>query len=1128
MTPRDEATEAQVRAADPATSTWLSANAGSGKTRVLTDRVARLLFSGVEPQNILCLTYTKAAASEMQNRLFATLGSWAMMADAELASRLRALGIEGPLAPSDLAGGRTLFARAIETPGGLRIQTIHSFCAGLLRRFPLEAGVTPQFTEIEEGAARALSSDVLDGLTLERPDLVDGVARYITAGDFDSVLRGITANRRSFLAPPDDLNRLFDLPPDLTMTGLLSGIASPEEVDALGALTALCRTGRQTDTKAAETLAGLSGGHPLSPADLECLESVFLNKSGANKGRAKIGTFPTKDLRTANIDLVSRIEPVMQRVEEARPLRLSFAARDRTAALYAFAGEFVRRLEAAKQARGQLDFDDQIAKARALLLDPLVAQWVLFRLDGGIDHILVDEAQDTSPDQWDVVRSLAAEFAAGIGARADRDRTIFVVGDKKQSIYSFQGADPDGFDRMADHFDAALQQAGKPFARRELLFSFRSAEAVLRVVDETFKGVAREGLGARDPDHRPFHESMPGRVDLWPPVPAPEKPDDAPPWFAPVDAVSQEHQSKELARRIAAEIARMIAEGVTIPDPDRPGHRRPVNEGDILILLRGRGAMAKVSLHSEIIRACKKAGLSVAGSDRLRVGAELAVRDIEALLRFLALPEDDLALATTLRSPLFGWSEQALFTVAGKRGGKRLWPALRDAGGDHPGTMAVLTDLMMQADFLRPYDLINRILIRHDGRRRLLARLGPEAEDGIDALLSQALGYERSEVPGLTGFLDWLRSEDLEIKRQLDSAGGHLRVMTVHGAKGLEAPVVILPDTGKRPLPDRDVLYRTGDHVLWRTPAEEAPPQQVAIRDARQDAAERESRRLLYVAMTRAQSWLIVCAAGETGDALDSWYSMAEAGLEQAGAVDIDCPTGPGRRHASGDWAGAPLSPPPAQDTDAPERPAILPVCSPPPGAGGTVSPSDLGGAKALPGETEEVGTDHGLARGRLLHRLLEYLPDMAIEDRDDLAARLVAEDPDAAGLDPGEVIADAMRILGQDSLAHIFAPGTLAEIDLTAQVPALGTRVHGTVDRLIVGADTVTAIDYKSNRIIPDRAEDVPDGLLRQMGAYHALLRAIWPDKAPHVALLWTAQARLMPLPDTLVTNALAGVAPS
>ncbi|MEZ5714553.1 MAG: UvrD-helicase domain-containing protein [Paracoccaceae bacterium] len=511
----------------------------------------------------------------------------------------------------------------------------------------------------------------------------------------------------------------------------------------------------------------------------------------------------------------------MARVEATRLTRLNLAAARQSHALHRFATAFLRHYEARKQARGWLDFDDLIQRTRTLLNDPQVAAWVLYRLDGGIDHILVDEAQDTSPAQWNVIERLAQEFTAGMGARADVARTIFVVGDKKQSIYSFQGADPREFDRMQAEFRARLAATNRPLQSSVLEYSFRSAHAVLALVDRTFEG--REGAGfAPDQRHKAFFDAMPGRVDLWPVVEKSDKPEPRD-WYDPVDMLGPDEPVSILARQVAEGIAAMIGSAHIPVKQGRSGDfaLRPVHAGDILILVQRRSP-----LFHAIIRECKALGLPIAGADRLRIGGELAVRDVAALLRFLDLPEDDLSLATTLKSPLFGWNEQDLFTLAHGRKGF-LWEALR-ADATHGETLAILDDLRRQADFLRPYELIERILTRHRGRQRLLERLGREAEDGIDALLAQALAYERAAVPSLTGFLVWLDSGEVEIKRQMESAGRQIRVMTVHGAKGLEAPIVILPDTAKRKLEVKDQLL-TGDpgavaQPSRRHPARDRPP----------------------------------------------------------------------------------------------------------------------------------------------------------------------------------------------------------------------------------------------------------------------------------------------------------------
>ncbi|SMY07209.1 double-strand break repair helicase AddA [Flavimaricola marinus] len=1130
MIQRNDATLAQVLAADPRTSTWLSANAGSGKTRVLTDRVARLLFDEVEPQNILCLTYTKAAASEMQNRLFGRLGEWAMMSADQLRQQLLELGVEGDLTPDRLRRARTLFARAIETPGGLRIQTIHSFCAGLLRRFPLEAGVSPQFTEMEDRTAALLRADVADSIALDRKALITGVAAHMSGDDFDPLLQAIAGQREVFSRPLDEaaLRDVLDLPPALTIDTLIDQTIGPDDLKMLHAIAALCAVGSSNDVKAAAKLQTLPKTGPLGADHLSLLEGVLLTGPKAKEPfSAKIGSFPTKATQSKAADLMDDLSDLMSRVEEARPLRLGLGALARTQALYAFATEFTARYDAAKLARGFLDYDDLILKARGLLLDPAVAQWVLFRLDGGIDHILVDEAQDTSPTQWDVIRSLTQEFTAGVGARTDRARTIFVVGDKKQSIYSFQGADPEGFDRMREHFRSALTEIDAPFEQRELLHSFRSAFDILRAVDQTFLGPQLDGLGPDAVRHEAFHEALPGRVDLWPPLMADDEDKDDGHWTEPVDKVSSDHEKVQLANHIAASIKRMIREE-TLPMPGKNGGpvtRRRITAGDFLILVRGRGEKQSVSIFAEVIRACKEAGLPIAGADRVRLGAELAVKDIVALLRFLALAEDDLSLACALRSPLFGWTEQQIYALAQPRKGY-LWEALRDQADDHPDTMEILNDLRGKADFLRPYDLINRILTRHDGRRRLLARLGPESEDGIDALLSQALGYEKAEVPGLTGFLEWLGSGELDIKRQIGAAEDKIRVMTVHGAKGLEAPIVILPDTAKNRMDGqiRNVLYPADGQTIWAGPADDMPPAVQALKDDLKAAQMREIRRLLYVAMTRAETWLIVCAAGEVGDGDDSWHAMVSDGLAHTGHHEIACPTGIGQRLSDRDWNGGELVAVTAEPTDhsttAPDPLGkILPTVVKP----RTVSPSELGGAKVLPGDTPPEDEDDAKARGTLIHLLLEHLPNIGAQDRLTYGQQLVRSVEEAAGLsDLDTVITDTARLIDSPALAPIFAADALTEVDVTAQVSGFPARLHGAIDRLIVTDTTVQAIDYKSNRLVPDDPDKVPEGLLRQMGAYHAMLAEIWPDKQIDVAILWTATGQIMTLPPDLMIAAL------
>ena len=1046
----------------------------------------------------------------MQNRLFQRLGEWAMLADAPLRDRLRILGVDDIELPDLLTRARRLFARAIETPGGLRIQTIHSFCAVLLRRFPLEAGVSPQFVEMDDRAAAQLRADCIELVAEHYSDRFDALAQYYTGEDFVSLTREIASQRDGFVppVPPVHIFGLFDIQVDLTPETILQTVFRAETETVLARMIEEMQVGSANDVKHAALLAQIS--LPWTLDDLATLESLLLHGDGAKKAgpfTGKTGAYPTKDTRERLMDIQDDLDALIGDVERARQLRLALQAAHRSVALHAFAGTFLKLYNAEKSKRGWLDFDDLVLKARDLLIKPDVAAWVLFRLDGGIDHILVDEAQDTSPTQWQVIEALAEEFTAGDGIRRAGERSLFVVGDQKQSIYSFQGADPAAFQQMRNRFADKLAGVA-PLQRLDLLHSFRSSAAVLEVVDATFTSDAEALLGP-DVRHLAFHADMPGRVDMWPLVVADPANDD-PEWYDPVDQTSPTSATVLLAEGLARQIRGWIDGGETIPNAD--GSRRPMTEGDILILVRGRQR-----LFHEIIRACKSAELNIAGADRLRLGDELGVKDLLSFLSFLNLPEDDLALATILRSPLFGWTEAQLFDLAAGRGKQFLWQSLRNRE-DYQETSLILQDLLQDADFSRPYELLERILLRHDGRRKLLARLGPEAEDGIDELLLQALAYERLDIPSLTGFLAWLEADDIEIKREAESAGDKLRVMTVHGAKGLEAPVVILPDTMKVPRETRSEIWPAHDGTpLWKVTKLDRPPvlaeAGALIADA--DAAERS--RLLYVAMTRAEHWLIVCGHGEPPKSTQTWYSTVEAGLgvcNPALLEEIETPFGSGQRVSARDWNAGSVN----QTSPVRIAKPVLPdwVSMSPqtlPATSRILSPSDFDGAKTLPGETGLRDPEAAKARGTQLHRLLEHLPGARREDWPALAAALV-------GTEWPDLLDHVAKVVDDPETGSVLAKEALVEVSITA--PFGPDKIVGTIDRLIVDERSILAIDYKSNAIIPETPQNVPLGLLRQMGAYAHALAHIYPDRSIETALLWTAAPRLMSLPTELVLTAL------
>ena len=1105
-----DATQTQNAAADPDNSTWLSANAGSGKTRVLTDRVARLLLRGVLPQNILCLTYTKAAASEMQNRLFSTLGSWAMVDEVALRGKLDALG-EDPR--DDLDAARRLFAAAIEAPGGLKIQTIHSFCSAVLRQFPLEAQVSPQFREMDESGQKALIEQVLDGLADD--PAIASIARFYSEQDLVSLGTDVAGHRPEFAKPlsREEVFKRFGVPKEQTIEDVIAIAFSEGDWEFLkGLVPEFLRSDNGDLIQCASAIAN-SPNRPNRKTLLAFEWKMLFGEKSNAKFQPKIGRFPKKEIREspAIAPDMPRLETVMQQVSDARFARINFEAAQKSAALHDFAAVFLPAYQRAKSAQGVLDFDDLIQKTKQLLGDKSLA-WVLYRLDGSIDHILIDEAQDTSPEQWDVITSISDEITAGQGSRENHARSVFVVGDKKQSIYSFQGADAEGFDRMSKTFDRKLKD-GPGLQKRELLHSFRSSPAILNAVDHVFDDPFLRGLGDQI-KHEAFHQTKPGRVDVWDLVPNADNIDE-PEWFDPSDRVTVSDPAVVLANRLAAEIRRMIETETIIDKNVKTGRIEPK---DILILVQKRS-----EIFHQIIRACKAADLPIAGADRLKLGGVLAVKDLLALLSFLALPNDSLSLATVLKSPLFGWSEQDLYSLAYGRKQPLLWAELRNHASEYPQTMEILTDLRNVVDHMRPYELLERILLRHHGRRKLVGRLGVEAEDGIDELLNQALSYERDAVPSLTGFLVMAESEEIVVKRQADSTGNLIRVMTVHGAKGLESPIVFLPDTTAGTSQSKSETLIDPDGIpVWPVKSSESPDLIKRAKEAKKEAEKQERNRLLYVAMTRAESWLIVCGkepAKNFGAANKTWHDIVTDGVKRAGAVQVETESGSTLRLSSGQWpkheSNRCLEK--ATATQTKEDPLLVLPTPSPSAQLVRLSPSKLGDDKVL--GAGALGELEALRKGRQIHTLLEHLP--ASSDAQRAVERLLAKGPDrATPIELPALLNEAQRSIQ----AHptLFGLDALAEVDIAAMLPTLNREILGTIDRVLIAPDCILAVDFKTNAVVPAKPEETPEGLLQQMGAYLEALQQIWQDRPIEVAILWTTNAELMVLPHGIVREAL------
>ncbi len=1120
--------DASTSASDPEVSAWVAAHAGSGKTYTLANRVARLLLAGAKPEKILCLTFTKAAAAEMQDRLFRQLGEWAMLPNEDLRARIAAIGGDGH---GDLRKARRLFAAALETPGGLKVLTLHAFCQIVLSRFPIEAGIPPAFEVLDEQSARALIGEARQAV-LERAGsgdaaLAAAVAHLVTeTSEFrltqllDAALGG---DRRK-------LDRFFGGDGDLTATVRAAhGLAAGETVDSIagdfcGALAreietlkqahALLLTGGMRDQEGAKRLAPLLAG--VTGDSFARLQPFFLTKDGPRKNLA------TKALRDQRGDLVAFLEHLQTRYCAAAEKRNAARAADLALAALTVIGAVRTQYQSAKRLAGVLDYDDLIFWTRALLNDGTAAQWVLYKLDGGIDHVLIDEAQDTSPEQWDIVRKLTEEFFAGKGREQRLPRTIFAVGDEKQSIFSFQGADPRQFDLNRHHFAELANAAGATFIDRPLIVSRRSAPEVLSFVDKVFEPeAARAGLTFTGEAilHEAHRATAKGGIEFWPAL-TPQDNEEIDPW-APVDAVQRESPVARLARQVADRIARWLAEGARLP-----GHKQPIRPGDIMILLPRREPFG-----GEVIRQLKLRGVPVAGADRVRLTEQIAAMDLMALGRFVLQREDDLTLAALLRSPLCGLSDDELFQLAHSRD-HDLWRSLvarRDESATFAAAHGFLSAMLERADYAPPFEFYAHALIaplfpdKKSGREKLLSRLGPESADVIEEFLSLTLAYERGHAPSLEGFLDWIAHGGTEIKRDMERGRDEVRVMTVHGAKGLEADTVILPDTTTLPDPPSrkgHMLYDDGA-VFFPLPEAEAPQ---VLRDARRKAEEetrREHRRLLYVALTRARDRLYVCGFENRNGVKDgSWYSLAQAAAREMG---VPITRGDGEITAIGTvedergavTRGAQAAPslPGWARAPAPQEPASPRI----------IRPSD---AVEAPAAFSPRGAGaNRFARGLVVHALLARLPDVAAADRERIALAFAK----AKGIaDPEALVGETLAVLDDPRFAAAFAPGSQAEAGLLAEVPELGpgARVNGRVDRLAVTQSTVLILDYKTNRPAPRAEADIPQIYLAQMALYRAAGARLFPGRRIVCGLLFTDGPHLLALSDTVLDAQIAGLA--
>ena len=1142
-----EAIASQRRAATPGRSAFVMANAGAGKTRVLTNRVARLLLADADPAQIICITFTKAAAAEMAERLFDMLGKWALADDETLSTDLRELEGEAYYQRSDAALRRTrqLFARALETPGGLKIQTIHAFCESVLRRFPLEAGVSPGFTVVEDGDAIKLLNTAISQLTRKSGDIdadndFERLAARFSEDDLRAHIRASVPDLQFSDAAsfdPHALSRALGVQPEDTRSAIIDAFLNslnPQDIDR--AATALTESGGNP-AKLAPSLKEVSAKGDRT-RQWAAAEKVFLTTSRtprsklSTKATDKIDPWARPFLDAMQADFLAALE----RLKAAEIYHDTVAFERIRRRVFAF-------YQQEKHRRASLDFDDLIARTIHLLTKNATS-WIMYKLDNGVDHVLVDEAQDTSPRQWRVIEALIADWLSGDSARAAA-RSFFAVGDLKQSIYSFQGADADVFQEKERDLGKRLGVVAR-YENVPLSLSFRTTKPVLHFVDEVFSDPeAAEGLGdAADIHHDLFRQGEYGCVELWPLTPSNDR-DDVKPWDAPIDAVSDDHPTIALAKRIAQTIKSWIDGGRILKSEGRP-----IEPRDILILVQSRSVLFR-----EINQRLATAGVPLAGADRLLLNDDPAIEDIMSFANFALNRSDDLSLAEVLKSPLFGFEDDAdIFPLAYERErSESLWSSLKRRSGerDHWRKAAdEIDDICATAAPMGPYAFINAILTAGEtsGRRRFYERMTNAAGDPINELLRQTLDFENSAPRSLRAFVAWLAKNASEVKREMDTEKNAVRIMTVHGAKGLESNIVFLADAHRGPNYARGTpvyeIEGEGDQSATTVFCASTDLNTASIETARERRKRRafeEYRRLFYVAATRAREELYICGVArknakrpeETPVTEYSWHALSTAAFDRlADQIESDTErfwetSGPVKRIVATQTQA--VSRPPVQEiTHKIETPGWPHNTAPRESGMKRISPSQFAGETYAP-EGKFSGAAYTplsdkYQRGRAIHRLLELLPDVDADKQNNIADAILERfAPNVSKIERAQWRQEALSIMVDPIFAPAFARNSRAEVNLAGAPRSLNgaIQIAGQIDRMAVFNQDVLIIDYKTNRPPPEDVRDVDIAYVAQLAGYRALVQEIYPKHKVRSAIIWTYAARLMEIPDDILDHA-------
>tara|TARA_B100000676_G_C18079301_1_gene850064 strand:- start:244 stop:3657 length:3414 start_codon:yes stop_codon:yes gene_type:complete len=1124
-------TKNQTLASDPKSSVWLSASAGTGKTRVLVNRVLRLLLSGTQPEKILCLTFTKAAAAEMSIRLNNQLGIWETMPIQKLSQSITELTGTKPNRET-LVNAKNMLSIVLDSSEGIKTETIHGFCQSILRRFPIEAGISPEFKIADEQTQTELllsaKSKILSKARSEDDQDFSNSVAIISANaselEFEKIIDEIIASRKRLekcFLHYKSFSNIFDaLSKKLQISSTDSEISLAREfsivkysdLNKLLKTTKIFSEGSKIEKNwAFKASLWLNCDSESRIQTAQNYARSFFTQSGTD-----LAYLPGKRFLNIHPDLAEIFYKEQNRAREFLEKIKSIRAFERAKAIIYLSSHMIEAYDIEKSKSGILDYNDQIHMTNNLLTDPKLALWVLYKLDGGTDHILVDEAQDVSQIQWDIIINLANEYFINTETTSTK-KSIFVVGDEKQSIFSFQGADPLIMQSMQSHLSEKSKCAEFKWSEISLDLCFRSTVPIMELIHSTFnqpdilKGVTNKKKSILTQTVR---KGESGLVEIWEKTQTRNKTTSNDKWSPPIHQETLEDPSAILASKIAKRISFWL----TTPNPKDNeawlfSHNRRLLPKDIMILVQQRSILVDY-----LVKALKTFDVPVAGVDRMVLLDQLAIMDLIAIANFVIFPKDDLNLANVLKSPFIGLSEEELFELAYDRGSVKLWDRICDLSDEKEifsQTKEYLNNVLLKGNTLPPYEFFSELLMFYDGKSKLIRRLGEEVDDPLNEFLKLAHEFQSDHPPSLQLFLSWIQAGKTEVKRDMERDSGKVRIMTVHGAKGLEAPVVFLADATRKPA-HRPKLLWLKDGVdcevpIWPGQKVNDPKAFLKERLNNFEKQKEEYRRLLYVAMTRAEDRLYICGIeGKKESIKESWYDIIYDGFKDLknrngysvgiGYTRFECPQ---IKDEFNENYTEKLS----QKFDNVPKVKFSSVQNI---SHETINPSSI--AYKVNDQISPLEKTRRTARdrGKIVHKLLEFMPNESKTTREKTAFRwLNSISPTIPINDQKKMVKSVLRILDNPNFAYLFDSKSVSEVSLGALIGS--QYILGKIDRIIIKNDIVRIIDYKTDIEPPTDEKNISEKYLSQMAAYKIATAIALPEYSIECGLLFIENSELI-----------------